>query len=87
MIIKTLKIRKENFGWLACDIKNCNVYEISEMTAYLIKLLNKKTKINDKNITPIIKNIKNKFNLNEQTTRNKINEIIEELKQMNWIKK
>ena len=39
MKIKNIKLRKEEFGWIACDLTNCNVYEVSEIMAHFLQLI------------------------------------------------
>ena len=61
---KTIKFRKEDFGWLVCDIDSCNVYLICDKIKEAIDFIKNKEHIED--IKPEIVNEINKFGLLEK---------------------
>lgn len=86
MIVNTLKIRKEKFGWIACDINNCRVFEISDIVAYVINKLRFQSALNDEFIDKLGQQVSLKFNINKQISKQKIHNVLYELKQKKWIK-
>lgn len=83
MIKKTLKLRKEKFGWIACNISDCNVYEISEDAANIISLLKKiSKKTPEKDLFKIAQEQKE---FNKKLTKEKFNDIFKEIKALGWI--
>ncbi|MBC8495273.1 hypothetical protein H8D36_03915 [archaeon] len=75
-MIERIKIRKEEFGWIACNINSCETFIIDEETAEIIKLIKDSVQREQ-----IIKTISNKFNVKEE----EVNNIIDELKLKGWL--
>lgn len=83
MIVKTLKLRKEDFGWLACDISDCNTYEISTEAMKIIsflKSISREDLIGEDLFQMFAKN-----KSDETITEAAFEEILDELKTLGWI--
>jgi len=86
MIIGNLKIRKENFGWIICNINDCNVYEVSDETMFIINAIKKENNFDKNTLNKIIKGFSQRFNKEEKKSKEILFKIIQELKEKDLIK-
>ena len=82
MKIKNIKLRKEEFGWIACDLTNCNVYEVSEIMAHFLQLIYQQ---DDLSRNQIITNFVKEFNFTEEKARLEVDKVFECLEDIGWI--
>ena len=84
MVNKNIKIRKEKFGWLICNINDCNVYEISEIGVFIVQLLSNNKDVL-KRIDLLVELVKNRFNLNKEDSKKEVKLILYELRKVGLI--
>jgi hypothetical protein len=84
MINDNIKIRKEKFGWLICNINDCNIYEISEIGVFIVQLL-KNNQEGVKRIDLLAEKVKDRFNLNMKDSKKEVKLILNELKKVGLI--
>ena len=69
-MIKNIKIRKEEFGWIMCNLNDCSVYEISEIEKGILSKFNEKIKESE-----IIKSISSEFKKSEEEVEENLKKI------------
>jgi hypothetical protein len=72
-----LKIRKEKFGWLVCNIKTCEVYEVSEEVAKILLFIEH---LNDEDTVNLAEKISTHFNMNIDSAKSKLEQVYSILK-------